>query len=138
MTSRPATVGKRIVTVARLTVALRSENTTVETGPFTYVLVTRDYDLATREAPHGRVYFTLSDWLVNDGITIVPAPRYALLDQDGTIAISLVANTDPTTDPAGSVYAVREVISGQPVRTYQVQIPHTAGPTVDLSTLPEL
>lgn len=102
---------------------------------FTYVTVTRDYDLATSAPPTGDVYFTPTQWLVNAGVTIVPATRRAPLDTAGVISIPLAANTDPTTTPLGSRYQVREVITGQPVRTYEVQIPHNIGSLVDLSGL---
>jgi hypothetical protein len=104
---------------------------------FTQVTVTRDYDLATGAAPTGTVYFTPSAWLVN-GVTVPPVAVTAALDIDGVITVDLFANTDPATEPSGSYYTVREVIFGQPVRAYRVAIPHDAGPTVDLSTLPVL
>lgn len=110
----------------------------VASGAYTHVVVTRDYDLATGEAPSGVVYFTPSTWLLNSGVTLVPAPVPATLNDLGQISISLAANNDPDTTPAGSHYQVREVIAGQPERTYKVVIPCDIGPTVDLSILPEL
>jgi hypothetical protein len=104
---------------------------------FTQVTVTRDYDLATGEAPSGTVYFTPSTWLVN-GVTIPPVRVAAALDVAGQISVTLFANTDPATDPAGSYYTVLEVILGQPTRTYRVAVPHDAGSTIDLATLPVL
>lgn len=104
---------------------------------FTQVTVTRDYDLATGAAPSGVVYFTPSAWLVN-GVTVPPVAVAAALDTVGQITVDLFANTDPATAPAGSYYTVREVIVGQPTRTYRVVIPHNAGSTIDLSTLPVL
>jgi hypothetical protein len=103
---------------------------------FTQVVVTRDYDLATGAAPSGTVYFTLSDWLVNGGVTVVPAALVAPLDVAGKIAISLVVNTDPGTLPTDSYYTVREDIVGQPRRTYQIVIPSSLGGfTVELEYL---
>lgn len=105
---------------------------------FTFVTVTRDYDLATSEAPTGGLYFTPSDWMVNGGVTIAPAARYGRLDAAGIASITLAANTDPGTTPTGTHYLVEEAIQGQPIRRYAVVIPHNAGPTVNLSTLPVL
>ncbi len=105
-------------------------------GTFTHITVTRDYDLATGAAPTGTVYFTPSGWLRNNTVTLVAAPVGAPLDSIGRVSLSLAANTDPATVPPGSYYTVREEIVGQPDRTYKVAIPHNAGPTVDLSTLP--
>lgn len=102
---------------------------------FTYVTVTRDYDLADGLEPNGGVYFTPSTALTNSGTVVVAAPVYAPLNEDGQISISLVANTDPATTPAGSAYTVREEIADQPPRTYPVTVPHNAGSPIDLSTL---
>lgn len=104
---------------------------------FTQVTVTRDYDLATGAAPTGTVYFTLSTWLVNT-VTVPPVVVAAPLNEAGQISINLFANTDPATVPANSYYTVREQILGQPQRSYRVRIPHDAGSSLDLSTLPVL
>ena len=128
---------KKVVAVGgRLCVGLRTAryDQSIAVG-FTHVTVTRDYDLATGDAPTGAVYFTPSDWLVNDGVTIPAARVTARLDAQGAITIDLAANTDPDTVPTGSSYTVREEITGQPVRTYQVIIPHDIGSVVDLSGL---
>jgi hypothetical protein len=117
----------------RVTLAIAGVHNAAPAGPFTHVTVTRDYDLATSAPPRGTVYFTPSEWMVNTGVTIVPAARSAALDETGTIAISLVANTDPGTTPADSYYTVREEIDGQPTRTYTMVIPHNVGPVLDLS-----
>jgi hypothetical protein len=101
---------------------------------FTQVTVTRDYDLATGDAPTGTVYFTPSDWLVNE-VTVAPVAVAAPLNVAGQITIDLFANSDPATVPADSNYLVREVIVGQPTRSYRVVIPHDAGSSLDLSTL---
>lgn len=101
---------------------------------FTQVTVTRDYDLATDAAPSGVVYFTPSAWLVN-GVTVPPAAVAVPLDVNGVITVDLFANTDPATEPTGSYYTVREVIVGQPVRTYTVTIRHDIGSSLDLSGL---
>ena len=104
---------------------------------FTQVTVTRDYDLATGAAPSGTVYFTPSTWLVN-GVTVPPVAVAAVLDTVGQISVDLFANTDPATTPASSYYTVLEVIFGQPTRSYRVRVPHDAGSTIDLATLPVL
>jgi hypothetical protein len=101
---------------------------------FTQVTVTRDYDLATGDAPTGTVSFTPSQWLVN-GTTVPAAAVTVALDVAGVITVDLFANTDPATVPAGSYYTVREDIVGQPRRTYTVIIPHDFSSTIDLSGL---
>lgn len=131
---------KKIVAVGgRLCVGLRTAryDQSIAVG-FTHVTVTRDYDLATGDAPTGAVYFTPSAWLVNNGVTVAAAQVAARLDAQGVLTIDLVANTDLSTTPPSSWYVVREEIIGQPVRSYRVRIPHDQGSSVDLSTLPVL
>lgn len=130
---------RRVAQAGRATIGLFATSEpsfTVSTGAFTHITVTRDYDLADGSAPTGIVYFTPTEWLLNNGVTLVAAPVGAALDVDGRISISLAANTDFGTTPVNSKYVVREVITGQPERAYTVQVPHNAGPTVDLATLP--
>lgn len=131
--------GRKVAAVGgRSVVAAAGMHTAIDTGPFTHVTVTCDYDLATGAAPSGTVTFTPSAWLVNNGVTVVAAPVAAALDVTGVISIDLAANTDPGTSPTGSHYTVREDIFGQPRRTYQVIIPHDAGSPIELSGLPVL
>lgn len=120
----------------RLTVGLACFPTPDLSAPFTHVTVARNYDLATGDAPSGTVSFTPSAWLVNNGVTVVPAPVVAVLDTEGRIAIALVVNDDPATTPADSYYTVLEEILGQPRRSYRITIPSdVAGFTVDLGYL---
>lgn len=107
-------------------------------GVFTHVTVSCDYDLGDGSAPTGTVYFTPSDWLVNNGVTVPAAPVAATLDVAGAIVIDLVANTDFATAPTGSYYTVSEEIFGQPRRSYRVRVPHDQGPALDLAALPVL
>lgn len=101
---------------------------------FTHVTVIRDYDLADGAAPTGTVYFTPSTWLFNNGVTVPPAEVAAPLDVDGKISVALAANDDPGTVPGDSHYVVREEIVGQPVRSYEVTILHTATGDNDLGS----
>lgn len=105
---------------------------------FTHVTIGRSYELATGVPGTGTVFFTPSQWMVNNAVTVPGAAVAAALDVDGRISVALAANTDPGTQPSGSYYAVREEIIGQPQRAYRVRVPHDAGPAIDLSTLPVL
>lgn len=130
--------GRQAGQAGRVSVGLAGRTTQVATsvsGSFTHVTITRDYDLATGEAPIGVVYFTPSAWLKNNGVTLVAAPVGAALNSLGQISISLAANTDPATTPPNSYYVVREAIVGQLDRSYKVAIPYNAGLTIDLATL---
>jgi hypothetical protein len=105
------------------------------TVAFTYVQVTRTYELATDVPATGSVRFRPIDRMVN-GLTVVSAPVTAVLDVAGSINVLLAATTDPATRPIGVTYEVREQITGQAVVVYYVSVPHDApGGTVDLSTL---
>lgn len=113
----------------------------------TTVTITRTYDLATGQAPRGKVVFRPSERFVND-TTVVEAPVVAHLDLNGAISIALYANTDAGSSPAGTGYYVREEITGHwagvnaydsanaPVITeYFIVVPHDAGSTLALHTL---
>lgn len=101
---------------------------------FSHVTITRDYDLATGEAPTGAVYFTPSAWLKNNLVMVAPATVSVALDAEGKISIHLAANNDPDTTPTGSYYTACEEIIGQPRRCYKVILPCDQ-PTFDLAFL---
>lgn len=101
---------------------------------FTYVTITADYDLADGLDPSGTVTFTPTAAMINGGVVNYPAPVSRRIDVDGFLTISLAANTDPGTTPAGVTYKVVEQLNGT-TRTYYVSIPHDQGSTLDLSTL---
>lgn len=113
----------------------------------TAVTVTRTYDLATGQAPRGKVVFRPSERFVNES-TVVEAPVVAYLDLNGSISIALYANTDPGSSPSGTGYHVREEITGHwagvnahdsanaPVITeYFIVVPHDAGSPLALHEL---
>jgi hypothetical protein len=103
---------------------------------FTIVTITCDYDLADGTDPTGTVTFTPTTPMVN-GPTVVAAPVIGRVDVDGILALSLAANTDPATAPAGSHYRVDELLNNVS-RSYNVQIPHNVGSSIVLSTLTQI
>lgn len=105
-------------------------------GAFTHVTLVRDYTLATGEAPVGIVYFTPSEWMVNNGVTVPAAPVASPLSSEGLIQLDLAANDDVGTTPTDSYYEVREEITGQPTRIYSVVIHYDVSSPTDLATLP--
>lgn len=105
-------------------------------GAFTQITITRDYTLATGEVPVGVVYFTPSEWMVNNGVTVPAAPVSAAVSSEGRIQLDLAANDDVGTTPTDTHYEVREQITGQATRIYKVAVPYDAGSPIDLSTLP--
>lgn len=107
----------------RTTAGCATVSITPVLSPFTYVTVVRDYDLADGSSPVGEVFFTPSEWLLNNHVTVAPAAVAVALDAQGKISISLVANNNSGTTPTGSYYTVCEEIIGQPRRCYKVIIP---------------
>lgn len=104
---------------------------------FTQVTITQDFNLADGVEPSGTVTFTPVVPMLNGGVVIPAAPVVARLVGDGTISISLAANTDVGTTPAGSAYSVVELINGVR-RAYNIQIPTDQGSTVTLYALAQL
>lgn len=124
--------------IGRVTLGLAGtgeQGSLVVSGSYTHVTITHDFSLGDTAAPTGVVYFTPSAWLKNNGVMLVAAPCPAVLDVEGEISISLAANTDPDTTPTDSYYTVREVIIGQPERSYTKVIPYNAGLVLDLAAL---
>lgn len=101
---------------------------------FTPITVTREYLQPNLQAAAGKVTFTPTSPMVNDG-TVIAAPATFQLAA-GQLTAILAANDDPDTLPVDVAYLVREQIDGQVERRYYVEIPYNAaGGTVDLSTL---
>lgn len=101
---------------------------------FTYVAITRTFNDAEGQAAAGAVVFTPVTPMFND-LTVVKKAVTATLTSAGVLSQLLAANTDPGTTPTGTTYRVDEKITGQPVLTYYIQVPHDAGSTLDLRAL---
>lgn len=101
---------------------------------FTYVTLTHTFETAGDVAAQGTLEFTPVAPMTN-GLTVIKAPVKATLSGSGGLSVRIAANTDPDTFPAGTTYQVVEKITGQPLNTYYVQVPHDQGSTVDLGTL---
>lgn len=104
---------------------------------FTQVTVTQDYNSADWTEPSGTVIFTPVVPMLNSGVVVPAVPVTARLDGAGTISITLVADTDPSTTPTGGYYGVVELINGVR-RSYNVVIPHDQGSSVVLYSLAQM
>jgi hypothetical protein len=105
---------------------------------FTQVDITQDYTLADGTEPSGSVTFTPTAPMFNGSVVVPMTPAVArLAGGTGTINLTLVANTDPATAPAGAAYKVDEVINGVK-RTYHVQVPHNLGSSLTLYSLAQV
>lgn len=70
------------------------------------------------------------------GGLIMEGPAVCPIDSTGVMKPAVLPYTDDTDlSPTGFSYTVTETVNGQPVTTYQIELPSTLGATVDLSTL---
>lgn len=105
---------------------------------FTQVDITQDFTLADGTEPSGTVTFTPTAPMFNTTVVVPMTPAVArLAGGTGTINLTLVANTDPSTAPSGAAYKVDEVINGVK-RTYHIQIPHDQGSSLSLYSLAQV
>lgn len=109
-------------------------------GDLTTITVTGTYQDASGAPLTGYVTFTpTADLLDSTGHVVLRAtPLYAKLTS-GTLSVILPCTDNATLNPATWAYTVAEVLSdgtaSLPSRTYTIQVPHTLGATVDISTL---
>lgn len=110
-------------------------------GDLTTIIVTGTYQDPSGNPLSGHVTFTpTADLLDSTGRVVLRAtPLTANLSSSGTISIVLPCTDNATLNPSAWAYTVAEVVSdglnNLPTRTYTIQLPHTLGATVDLSTL---
>lgn len=84
----------------------------------------------------GRIVLTPSARLVDSTQkAIYSGGAPVTLDNAGKFTVVLLCNDDPDVKPDGWRWRVDEQPSGGPRATYWIDLPHTLGPTVDLSTL---
>lgn len=84
----------------------------------------------------GRVAFTPSATLVDATQKAIYSGGGSItLDTAGHFSVALLCTDDTDIQPTGWRWRVDEQPSGGPRRTYWIDLPHTLGPTVDLSTL---
>lgn len=87
----------------------------------------------------GRVVLTPSARLVDSTQKAIYSGGAPIaLDNTGKFSVVLLCNDDPDVKPDGWRWRVDEQPSGGPRATYWIDLPHTLGPTVDLSTLAEV
>ena len=90
----------------------------------TQVTLAGTFETASGTAASGSLTFTLSAPLHDQAGNRVVAPidRRVTLDETGSFSIILDATNDPTTDPVGLTYIVREMITGASERTYRIEL----------------
>jgi hypothetical protein len=95
---------------------------------FTLVPITGTYRNEDGSIPRGSVSFTRSKTLQDSSTdrTASNSTLTARLDEAGHIAVSLIANDDPTSQPTGTTYLVVESI-GTSKRRYRITVPHASG-----------
>lgn len=98
---------------------------------FTQVAVVGTFTTADGGDPaRGRIRFTPTEAMTNDGVVVVAAPVMALLDAAGEIQLSLAATDDDGTATASETpayYRVEELLAGQRPRAWRITVPSSGG-----------
>lgn len=110
---------------------------------FTVITITASFDRPDGQPASGTVTATLSETIQNGTEVIDPTPIVGVLNSSGQLVndsglapFTLVANDDPATTPAGSVYSFLVELDSAPVDDGSAVVPHTASAgTIDLSVL---
>ena len=87
---------------------------------FSSVTLTGNYGAGTT----GTLTFLLTMAMANNNVIALPQPIVITLSAAGTFSQAFNANTDPTSYPSGTWYAITENIDGFPSRDYAIQIPY--------------
>lgn len=100
------------------------------------VTVTATYEEADGSlASGGSVTFDPARLLMaSQGKVIFGRPATAVI-VNGQIAVTLPATDNTDLNPTGFTYTVTENVAGWPARVYQIELPASLSPTVDLSEL---
>lgn len=99
------------------------------------ITVTGTYIDALGDSLTGQVLFSLSTLLVDTtGKVIVGAGTFPAVLSGGRFSIVLPCTDNATLSPTNFAYTVKESVAGVS-RSYTIQLPHTLGATVDISTL---
>lgn len=93
---------------------------------FTQVAVTGTFATSDGDPARGRLRFTPSEAMANDGVVVVAAPVTVTLDSAGELTVTLAATTDPGTTPGDVTYLVEELLVGQRPHAYRVALAHGA------------
>jgi hypothetical protein len=105
---------------------------------FTTIIVTGRYSNATTGAPvSGTVTLTRGTTLrdTTTGEVVLPDTETGYLDSAGLLRLPVVATTDPSTTPSGTLYTVTEAIGGA-TRTYTTAVPYNqAEGVLDLASV---
>jgi hypothetical protein len=109
-------------------------------GDLTTITVTGTYIDGSGNQLAGYVTFTpTADLVDSTGHTVLRATPLTATLSGGSISIVLPCTDNATLSPDTWAYTIAETISdglnNLPIRTYTVQLPHTLGASVDLSTL---
>jgi hypothetical protein len=100
------------------------------------ITVTGTYTDFQGNAASGTVAFTpTSSELMDPGASTMldAVPIVATLDANGHFSVVLPCTDNTTLGPAGWNYTVTEQVHG--TRSYNINLPHTLGTTVDISSL---
>lgn len=106
---------------------------------FTQVTVTGTVQLANQIPAAGATVTFLLSTPITDGVqTVAPSPVVATCSTAGTFSLTLNANNDATTSPAGSYYTVTVTYGPVILDTLYVTVPAADAPTFSLFSLPQV
>lgn len=100
---------------------------------FTQTTVVGAFTTADGDPARGRIRFTPTEAMTNDGVVTVAAPVTATLDAAGEIQLSLTATDDADTTTASDTpayYLVEELLAGQRPRAWRITVPSGGAPDV--------
>ena len=104
--------------------------------PGSVVTIAHSYTGLDGSASSGSVSFTLSGPLRNSGVTLPGGQPLVVTLTNGALSVSLPANDDPASIPAGTSYSVTERVTGASETEYPITVPATRnGLTIDLASL---
>jgi hypothetical protein len=104
---------------------------------YTYIDVTGNFINSDSSIATGSVVAVLNQSLSNSGVEVSRNPIVALLDDTGSVNLSLVATDDTATLPTGGLYTFYIQVLGQPVVQVVTPLPHLLTDlTVDISQMP--
>jgi hypothetical protein len=112
---------------------------------FTQVLLSGVIDVQPGVPAGGAVVTAQLSSAITDGTTIIyPFSTSATCDSGGNLpttggaTLTLPANNDPSTIPIGTFYTIVVIYQNQILNTFNISIPYSAGPTVELNSLTKI
>jgi hypothetical protein len=102
---------------------------------FTTRTVTHGFENADGTPASGTIEFALTKRMTNGSTTLVPATVNGPLSSTGALSVSLAANDDAGTAPAGAQWRVTFRVLGSDIEQFYITVPSAGSGNVDLGSL---